>query len=307
MSPRLVGMYPVVPGVTERQARINEVHAQMAAAVPQSVRDLVKALMRTVTHAHVLGLSGQRYREVEPQIPVFWRVRFPISPEEAVREANEWARKDGRGWDRRQRSDAVKAWRTARSTMAEVAVLEGACIHALDKLIESLPLVEEAIREARSDLNAIVPSVPHWLTEQKNAWAPVRQCLYPTLSRAPWKFDYDRALPGIRAMEATVAFLVNADYELKPKKRKARKRPPAQADRPLTLIETRTLEVVGRHGGNIAAAAREMHREPKTVRENYTRAMEKMNRLTKGTSRSVSAGGLPTDRRGQTQLSDDGL
>lgn len=80
-------------------------------------------------------------------------------------------------------------------------------------------------------------------------------------------------------------------------RRKKRKSPLVRIERPLTLIEVRTLEVVGRHGRNFAQAAQELKVDPKTVRENYERALKKMNRAT--TSRSVATTGLPNDRRGQ--------
>ncbi len=87
----------------------------------------------------------------------------------------------------------------------------------------------------------------------------------------------------------------------KPKRRT--RRPSLQRqERPLTAVERRTLEVVGRHGGNLAAAAKEMRVDRKTVVENHERAMRKANRIVGGKSRSVSASKLPEDRRGQVDI-----
>lgn len=86
-------------------------------------------------------------------------------------------------------------------------------------------------------------------------------------------------------------------------KKKRKRAKPAKVERPLTPNERKTLEVVGRHTGNIASAARELGRDPKTVRENYFRAQEKMNKTIAAISRSKSGDvPLPTDRRGQSTI-----
>lgn len=91
-----------------------------------------------------------------------------------------------------------------------------------------------------------------------------------------------------------------AEPEAHPKhKRKARKRPMVPQERPLTPIETQTVTVVASHGGNITAAAKELRRDAKTVRENHNRAQTKLARLKGHTSRSVGTRAMPTDARGQ--------
>lgn len=71
-------------------------------------------------------------------------------------------------------------------------------------------------------------------------------------------------------------------------------------DRPLTAVELHTMEVVARHGNNFAAAARQLGRDPKTVKENFKRGSQKLARQAGGKSRSARAnGGLREDRRGQ--------
>lgn len=85
-------------------------------------------------------------------------------------------------------------------------------------------------------------------------------------------------------------------------KRKKRKRPLVNYERPLTTLEMKTLEVVGRHQQNFAAAAHELKRNPKTVKENYDRALAKSSRMAGKKSRSVKAGQIPMDRRGNANF-----
>ena len=61
-----------------------------------------------------------------------------------------------------------------------------------------------------------------------------------------------------------------------------------------TNVETNTLTAVTKHSGNIAAAAKDLDRDPKTVRENYNRGMAKLN-IKK--SRSVDTDRMPRDPR----------
>src|SRR5262249_48701069 len=82
-------------------------------------------------------------------------------------------------------------------------------------------------------------------------------------------------------------------------RRRRRKSPLTRQERPLTPLETHTLEVVGKHGQNFSAAAAELRKDPKTVRENYERAMNKLNRMAGPRTRSAPAGSMPTDKRGQ--------
>ncbi len=89
-----------------------------------------------------------------------------------------------------------------------------------------------------------------------------------------------------------------------PKKKRKRKSPLNRPLRPLTNVETHTLEVVARHRQNFAAAAAELDKDAKTVRENYKRAMSKMTRALGRTSRNVDAGQMPENRRGQPSISD---
>lgn len=87
------------------------------------------------------------------------------------------------------------------------------------------------------------------------------------------------------------------------RKRRKRKGPLVKQERALTPVEVRTIKVVSNHGGNFAAAALELGRNPKTVRENFKRAMEKTNRISGHKSRSVNASRLPEDHRGQVRVS----
>lgn len=92
----------------------------------------------------------------------------------------------------------------------------------------------------------------------------------------------------------------------KPRKPRRKKPGPREKSRLLTNLEVQTLHMVGKHGGNIAAAARELERNAKTVRENFIRADRKARALNDMRSRSVRARAkLPEDGRGQTTIADD--
>jgi hypothetical protein len=81
--------------------------------------------------------------------------------------------------------------------------------------------------------------------------------------------------------------------------RRKRKASASKQQRPMTNVEVTTVQVMGRHNGNYHAAANELGKDPKTVRENHKRALKKLNRVDPS-SRSVSTQKLPTDYRGQS-------
>jgi DNA-binding CsgD family transcriptional regulator len=76
-----------------------------------------------------------------------------------------------------------------------------------------------------------------------------------------------------------------------------RKRKPS-VDRPLTEKQTEAVQIVGESKGDIAAAARRLGRNPKTIRQHYNAAMGKMGKtvVKHATQR------LPSDRRGQANI-----
>jgi len=117
--------------------------------------------------------------------------------------------------------------------------------------------------------------------------------------------DELNAVNETRGLDAppALAQAVNA-AATSPAKRKKRKRPIRNDVRPLTVLENNTMEVVGRHHRNFAQAAVELNRDPKTVRQNYDRAQEKLARARGKPSRSVQAGTLPVDRRGGVTVSE---
>ena len=99
------------------------------------------------------------------------------------------------------------------------------------------------------------------------------------------------------AKDATLALLVkplSTNYPVTKPKRKKRHPPSAKPLKPFTDVETNTLTAVAKHCGNIAAAAKDLDRDPKTVRENYVRGMTKLN-ITN--SRSVDTVRMPRDSR----------
>ena len=76
------------------------------------------------------------------------------------------------------------------------------------------------------------------------------------------------------------------------KRRKRRRPPTTQVEKALTPTEFNSMTAVANHGGNFAAAARELQRDPKTVRENNARGHKKFPK-----SRSIDTVRLPRDRR----------
>lgn len=128
------------------------------------------------------------------------------------------------------------------------------------------------------------------------------QIKYPS----PQPTDAAAVLKTISESNAALDRLVQSmDGQSGKRKQSKRKRKPTlnKLERPLTVLELHTLEVVGRHCRNFAAAAFELRRDPKTVRENYNRALNKSNRIAGHRSRSAHAGRLPEDRRGQPDIS----
>lgn len=130
------------------------------------------------------------------------------------------------------------------------------------------------------------------------------------LERKDWEPRFDaRVMRGM--VERFKARFVppSMKKQVQPKKRK----PKAPKSKALTQIERDTMDCVMRHGNNIAAAAKELSRDPKTVRENYERARAKLGTELSG-SRSVTAkSALPRDMRGNESIegnigswSDDG-
>ena len=71
--------------------------------------------------------------------------------------------------------------------------------------------------------------------------------------------------------------------------------------RPLTERQVEVMQLVGEYKGNLAAVARQMGLNHKTVRQHYKAAMNKLGQksLKHPTTR------LPTDRRGQVNVADD--
>ena len=85
-----------------------------------------------------------------------------------------------------------------------------------------------------------------------------------------------------------------AETAIKPT-RKRRRPPTTQVAKALTQTEANSAAAVNKHGGNVAAAARELGRDPKTVRENNERALGKLSPNRE--SRSVDTVRMPRDKR----------
>ena len=85
------------------------------------------------------------------------------------------------------------------------------------------------------------------------------------------------------------------------KPRRKRRRRKADSPPPLTAKQTEAVQIVGECKGNIAEAARQLGRDPSTVRQHYQAGMGKLGKkaVKHGTTR------LPSDRRGQENVSSD--
>lgn len=165
---------------------------------------------------------------------------------------------------------------------------------ALRQLLFSIPFnadgswVCEIPSATVAKLRTIADELPqHWTMWERSEGGTART---PMVSESSDLLDRPQRMSG------------DGDNATGERKRRRRKRPLGQLERPLTTLELHTLRVVGRHHQNFAAAARELNRNPKTVRENYTRALKKSNRIIGPNSRSVGASRLPEGRRGQTTI-----
>jgi hypothetical protein len=104
--------------------------------------------------------------------------------------------------------------------------------------------------------------------------------------------------PEVRSFLDDLA--ASPDAALKPDKPKRRTPRPPTEPRELTKKQAEAVQVVGECKGSIADAARRLARDPKTVRQHYNAAMEKMGRkVVKAATKPT-----PTDRRGQEKLAD---
>lgn len=121
------------------------------------------------------------------------------------------------------------------------------------------------------------------------------------LHTAEWEALFDAAQASSEPTPSlpTAPDAIAANIGGKP--RKKRRVPTVKVPRPLTETEAAAATAVMRHGGNYAAAAKELQRDPKTIRENYARAFKK---LVPTGSRSVDTVRMPRDRR-EKQVDED--
>lgn len=124
----------------------------------------------------------------------------------------------------------------------------------------------------------------------------------------------ETALPVMRSTVATLRDRVIVECE-KAKRESARTIPAAGVkaspttarnrtaeSRPLTPRQTEVMQVVAENNGNIAAAARALARDPKTVRETYNAGLKKLGRRVLPKAKTIP---MRHDRRGQVDVSED--
>lgn len=85
-------------------------------------------------------------------------------------------------------------------------------------------------------------------------------------------------------------------------KAKSKKRRRAPSPRPLTPKEAEAVHLVGEHKGNVTAAALAAGKSRQVMQRQYDKAMKKLGKKAMPTAKTVP---LPTDRRGQPNLSED--
>jgi hypothetical protein len=97
------------------------------------------------------------------------------------------------------------------------------------------------------------------------------------------------------------ALVVLRDAAAVPAQRKRRRCPPRNPTR-LTAEQTEAVQLVGEHKGNITAAARAAGKSRQAMKKLYDKAMKKLGAAGVKNPRTKA---LPTDRRGQIDVSDD--
>ena len=90
----------------------------------------------------------------------------------------------------------------------------------------------------------------------------------------------------------------------KPKPRKRASGKPRKP-RPLTCIETETMQIVGECKGNIAAAARRLGKDRKTVEQAYRNGLSKVGKEAYWQNKRAKTRLLARDKRGQEAVSTD--
>jgi hypothetical protein len=86
-----------------------------------------------------------------------------------------------------------------------------------------------------------------------------------------------------------------------PKRKRKRTSDKPRKPRPLTATETETIQIVGECKGNVAAAARRLGKDRKTVEESYRTGLGKLGKEAYRYKTRL----LPRDKRGQEVISDD--
>lgn len=169
-------------------------------------------------------------------------------------------------------------------------------------------------RQVRFGRTGVDPSPLDWLHDVA-PFMPQKQVIFiargvEICRRAKWT-DHDKVNELIRPLEVFLKLLL-ARIEDKlnamsaPKggpgtPRKRRRRKTDAAPRPLTPKQTEVVQIVGECKGNLAEAARRLGIDRATVEEYYEAANKKLGKqAVKHATRN-----LPTDKRGQDNLSSD--
>lgn len=216
-------------------------------------------------------------------------------------------------WRSQLEPASIRLPKAVRQLRGVAADLRGFRVEDLDSLVFTLQAL-------LSELGSLDPNAPVRLkkvgvtdcsslfeNEMAHLWSQAddirgRHHKLPSLPPRPAR-PVDGIVPLREWCRTCIHFRQQELRGTKPKRRR-RRRPLVLPDRPLTPLETHTVEVVSKQCQNFAAAAKELQRDAKTVRENYARAMRKMDRMLGKKSRSVAAQRLPTDRRGQVGSED---
>ena len=133
-------------------------------------------------------------------------------------------------------------------------------------------------------------------TSRQEILPPEQRLIFTMFNSAPVEVRVTEA--GRRALIQHRTGSAISNTATKKRKRKASL---IKQARNLTKIELNTLTTVAKYCGNYALAAKELGKDPSTVRMNHSRALKKSARQNPQ-SRSVSAKAYPTNARGQQDI-----
>jgi hypothetical protein len=166
------------------------------------------------------------------------------------------------------------------------------CLHAAK---EAAMLVDLSVSKAQE-----IPPLPAFVYDPETAEVTLLTAAW-TMLESHCEAAGDDLLPVYKILRCLPVTARGCDVngQGQASKKRRRKRTTSNRERPLTLKERITIEVVARHHENLSAAAAELGKDRKTVEENYERAVRKLKQISGHKSRSVSASQYRRGSRGE--------